>query len=202
MCKRIYLEHSATFLTSGYLFIFTKVVAVTGRALAGGLRALKTSPSSQSFLRTWSSSKVKKLCKLQRESLESEGAADKFWRWKVKVEKCQALKNWLKARWQKKILTRSTSFLLITSVPALRTFITSSQSSSALSNIIRNVNHQSIYRFLPVVINKLYDDKVQLFLSPCIPPITSSLWKYDRKKYGLKYVSSHILFIIFIKTSQ
>ena len=71
------MEHSATFLTSGYLFIFTKVVAV-GRALAAGLRALKTSPSSQSFLRTWPSSKVKKLCKLQRESLESEGAADKF----------------------------------------------------------------------------------------------------------------------------
>ena len=118
-----------------YLFIFTRVVAVTGRALAGWLCALKTYPSSQSFLRTWSSSKVKKLCKLQRERLESEGAADKFWRWKVKVEKCQALKNWLKARWQKKILTRSTSFLLITSVPALRTFITSSQSSSALSNI-------------------------------------------------------------------
>ena len=73
LCTGIYLGDFATFWASGYLFIFTKVVAVTGRALAGGLHALKTSPSSQSFLRTWPSRKVKKMCKRQKKI------------WKVKV---------------------------------------------------------------------------------------------------------------------
>ena len=53
LCTQVYIWDTRRYF--GRLVIFTKVVAVTGRALAGGLRALKTSLSSQSFLRTWPS---------------------------------------------------------------------------------------------------------------------------------------------------
>ena len=48
-----------------------------------------------------------------------------------------------------------------------------------------------IYCFLPIVMKKLYDEKVQLFLSPCIAPIKSypAFKNMIGKKCGLKYVS-------------
>ena len=93
--------------------------------------------------------KRKKLFRRQRESLESESAADKLSRkWKNENTMIKKIEGWLRARWPKKILTLSTSSLLICSVAALRTIINSSQSSSALPNIMRNVNINRQYLFI------------------------------------------------------